>query len=143
MKHDVIVKIGVTIPAQELEITTSRAGGPGGQHVNKTDSRITVRWNVYSTIALNDIQKSRVIAKLQPQLTSEGDFMIHSSEFRSQEQNRRAALDRLAQEVRKALYIPKKRIPTKASRSAVKNRLESKARTGVIKKMRSKKNFDD
>jgi ribosome-associated protein len=143
MKYDVEVRSDIVIPGHELQITSSRAGGPGGQHVNKTDSRITVRWNILTTEALNETQKSRVLAKLQSQLTSDGDFIVHSSEFRSQEQNRQAALVRLAEEIRQALYVPKKRIPTKVSRAAKQNRLDSKSHAGAIKKMRSKKNFDN
>ncbi len=143
MRNDLEVKPGVVIPGSELEITTSRAGGPGGQHVNKTDSKITIRWNVFTTVALTEQQKSRVIQKLQAQLSSQGDLIIHSSQFRSQEQNKQEAFARLALEVSKALHIPKKRIPTKVSRAATQKRLDTKARTGGIKKMRSKKNWPE
>ena len=63
MKNDLSIKNGIIIPEHELEITTSRAGGPGGQHVNKTSTRITVRWNVKNTNALNPEQKERVLQK--------------------------------------------------------------------------------
>ena len=143
MKNDVIVKNGIIIPEHELEISSSRSGGAGGQHVNKTSTKITVRWNVKTTSALTDEQKQRVLEKLAPQLTAEGDLIIHSSTTRSQEQNRRMALVRLGQIVSKALYIPKKRMATRVSEGAKQARLEEKSHRGQIKKMRSKKIFED
>ncbi len=143
MTDGLYVKSSVVIPFNELEITTSRAGGPGGQHVNKTDTRITVRWNVHTTSALSDEQKSRILKVFQTRLTAEGDLIIHNGASRSQQQNKEMALEQLAQEVKKALHIPKKRIPTRVSKSVKAARLESKAQRGVLKKMRNKKNYED
>lgn len=136
------VKNGIVIPMHEIEITTSRAGGPGGQHVNKSDTRITVRWNVYKTVVLSEEQKSRVLQNLQSRLTTEGDLIINCATSRSQQQNKESALMLLAQGVRKALFVPKKRVATKVSRSAKESRLQSKARRGAIKKLRSQKTRD-
>lgn len=88
MKNDLPIKNGILIPENELEITTSRASGAGGQHVNKTNTRITVRWNVKNTTALSDEQKERVIERLQSQLTTDGELIVHNSESRSQQQNK-------------------------------------------------------
>ena len=139
MKNDLLPQTSIAIPEHELEITTSRAGGPGGQHVNKTDTRITVRWNVKNTSVLSDEQKERVLQKLQTQLTIDGDLIIHSSESRSQLQNKQLALQRLTTEVRQALHIPKKRKPTRVSKRLKEVRLDTKKQHGRIKKMRSKK----
>lgn len=139
MKNDVPIKNGIVIPDHELEITTSSAGGPGGQHVNKTQSRITVRWNVHNTGALDDEQKARVLQNLHAQLTTEGDLIINNSESRSQQQNKKLALDHLAQTVRKALHVPKKRKPTKISKTAKEAKLRAKTHRSDIKKMRNKK----
>ncbi len=141
MKQDVSVKNGIVIPGHELEITTSRAGGPGGQHVNRTDTRITVRWNVLTTQALNEVQKARVLQNLQSRLTAEGDLIIHDSSSRSQQQNKEQALNRLAIEVSKALYVPKKRMATRVSKAAKQSRLEAKKHRGALKKMRREKYF--
>lgn len=89
MKEDLPIKNGIVIPSHELEITSSRAGGPGGQHVNKTSTRISIRWNIKTTNALTDEQKERVLEKLQSHLTTQGDLIIHSSESRSQFQNKK------------------------------------------------------
>lgn len=142
MKNDVRIKNGIIIPDHELEITASRAGGPGGQHVNKASTKITIRWNVKNSTALTDEQKERVIQNLQARLTEEGDLIIHNRESRSQQQNKELALAQLAQTVRKALHVPKKRMKTRTPKSVKEARLQHKARRGEVKKMRSKK-FND
>jgi len=142
MKENVIVKNGIVIPGHEIEITSSRAGGPGGQHVNKADTRITVRWNVKETRALNEVQKERVLKNLESRLTTEGDLIIHSSTHRSQAQNKKEALVRLAKEIKKALHVPKRRMKTRVPKAVKEARLREKAHRGKIKKMRGKK-FDD
>lgn len=143
MKNDLHIKNGIVIPGYELEITASRAGGPGGQHVNKTDTRITVRWNVQKTSALDEKQKERVLQNLQSRLTNDGELIIHNSASRSQEQNRQMALVQLAAAVKQALYIPKKRMATRVSKAAKESRLQSKIYRGNIKKMRGKKFEED
>jgi ribosome-associated protein len=143
MKHDIPIKNGIVIPESELEITTSRAGGPGGQYVNRTSSRVTLRWNVKSTNALTEEQKTRVLQKLQSQLTTEGDLIIHNSASRSQEQNKEAAFELLAEKVRQALYVPKKRTETKIPGTIKEARLQTKKQRSMLKKMRSKKHGYD
>lgn len=143
MKNDLPIKNGIVIPENELEITTSRASGAGGQHVNKTNTRITIRWNVKSTTALSDEQKERVIERLQSQLTTDGELIVHNSESRSQQQNKKLALLQLAKLVSKALYIPKKRMATKTPKTIKEARLQTKKRRGTIKSMRSKKIKED
>lgn len=137
MKHDLPIKNGIVIPDHEIEFVASRAGGPGGQHVNKASTRITLRWNVKTTTALTDEQKERVVQKLQARLTEEGDLVIHSSTTRSQDQNKRIALERLAHELRKALYVQKRRMKTKKPHKAHEERLQEKKHRGAIKKMRT------
>lgn len=139
MANDLPIKNGIVIPDHELEITASRTSGPGGQHVNKTSTRITVRWNVQITRALSDEQRERVLQKLQPRLTTTGDLIVHNSTSRSQQQNKELALLRLAGIVRKALQVPKKRIPTRAPKMAKEARLRSKTKRSLIKKLRSTK----
>lgn len=141
MKDGVLIKDGLIIPIYEIEFSASRAGGPGGQHVNKTNTRITLRWNVTSSMALNEEQKQRLQDKLQSELTTTGDLIIHSSESRSQEHNKKAALARFAQKINKALQVPKKRMKPRVSKSAKEKRLQSKKQRGELKKMRSKKEW--
>jgi ribosome-associated protein len=143
IKNDLFIKNGIIIPDNELEITTSRAGGPGGQHVNKTDTRITVRWNIKSSSALTDDQKNYILEKLQSRVTDDGDLIVHNSESRSQGQNKKNALVNLAAIVRNALHVAKKRIATKIPKALKEARLLSKAHRGNIKKMRNKKILPD
>ncbi|HRN78268.1 MAG TPA: alternative ribosome rescue aminoacyl-tRNA hydrolase ArfB [Candidatus Dependentiae bacterium] len=138
MKEDIVVKNGIIIPAHELEITASRSGGAGGQHVNKTSTRITLRWNIPRTQALDEQQKQRVLIKLQSELTTEGDLIIHSSTYRSQQQNKKSAFDILAQKIRNALHVPKKRMKSKLPQQAKEARLEKKKKHSEVKKMRRK-----
>lgn len=133
----------ITIPEHEIEITASRSGGAGGQHVNKTSSRITVRWNVRNSAVLTDEQKTRILERLASRLTTEGDLIVHNSTSRSQQHNKKMALAQLERDVRKALHVPKKRRATRMSPAVKEARLQTKARKSAIKKMRSKKGFED
>ncbi len=142
MKYDVRIKNGIIIPEHELHITTSRAGGPGGQHVNKTSTRVTVRWNVLATQALTDIQKKRVLEKLG-QLSQEGDLLVHNASTRSQAQNKKLAFAQLAKKVRAALHVPKKRMKRQVPKSVKERRLQAKKRQSALKKLRRKKKFDE
>ncbi|OGB97282.1 hypothetical protein A3F06_00960 [candidate division TM6 bacterium RIFCSPHIGHO2_12_FULL_36_22] len=139
MKYDLSIKNDIIIPEHELEITTSRSGGAGGQHVNKTDTRITVRWNVKNTTALDETLKQRLLHNLQSQLTGDGDLIVHNSESRSQSQNKDLALKNLAKKIRQALYVPKKRMKTRVPKGIKEARLKAKTQRSELKKSRSKK----
>jgi len=139
--NDIPIKNSITIPSHELEITTSRSGGPGGQNVNKTETRITIRWNVKETSVFPEALKERILKNLSSRLTIDGDLIIHNSESRSQLQNKTNALENLAKIVRKALLIPKKRMKTRIPKKAKEKRLQDKKQRGNIKKGRQK-NFD-
>lgn len=133
----------ISIPLSEIEITASRSGGAGGQHVNKTSTKITVRWNIRSSLALSDDQKNYLMSRLGSALTIDGDLIISNSSSRSQTQNKEAALSQLRTRIRQALYVPKKRIKTGVSLGAKEQRLHKKKARSDIKKMRSKKDFYD
>lgn len=142
MSTNISIKHGLIIPADELETSSSRSGGPGGQHVNRTDSRISVRWNIQTSKVLTEEQRSRLLSKLHAQLTSQGDLVIHCSTSRSQLQNKIDALARLGDVIRKALHVPKKRMATKIPRGIKQARVENKRKTGAIKKLRQLKNLE-
>ena len=126
----------IAIPRHELQMRASRAGGAGGQHVNKTSSRIEIRWNVRSSAALDDAARARVLEKLAARLDGDGNVRVVSSEMRSQLQNRERAERRLAELIAKALLVPKARKRTKPSRAAKEARLQDKKKQSERKKRR-------
>jgi ribosome-associated protein len=130
------VNDSVVIPRDELSTRASRAGGAGGQHVNTSSTRIELLWNVGTTRALSEEQRERVLQKLSSRLDSEQTVRVVASDRRSQRQNRESAEARLADLVRAALVVPKKRRATKPSRAAKQARLDSKKRLSNKKRER-------
>ena len=126
----------VVIPRDELVARASRAGGAGGQHVNTSSTRIELVWSVATTRALTDDERERVLQKLSSRLDGDRNIRVVASDRRSQRQNRESAEARLAELVRQALLVPKKRRPTKPSRAAKQARLESKKRQSNKKRDR-------
>lgn len=137
-----VVSDGVAIPRAELEYRASRAGGAGGQHVNTSSTRIELLWNVRASAALDVAARHRVATKLASRLDADGWIRVVSSARRSQGQNREAAEARLAELVRAALVVPKRRKATKPSRSAKEARLSEKKKRGDTKRQRRSDPFD-
>jgi ribosome-associated protein len=127
---------GIVIPANELDESASRSRGPGGQHVNKTSTRVSLRWSVVRSAALGPMQRSRLIAHLGPRLTRAGDLVVHADGARSRARNREAARERLAELVADALRVPRARRPTRPSRGAREQRMQSKRRRADTKRGR-------
>jgi len=130
------VNDSLSIPRTELDIRVSRSSGAGGQHVNKTSSRVEIFWNVVGSRALSEEQRARLQEKLASRLTTEGSIRVVASDMRSQSRNRELAEERLADLVRRALVIPRKRRATKPTRAAKEARLESKKRHSTKKRDR-------
>ena len=131
-----IVNGRVRIPAAELTVKATRAGGPGGQHVNTSSTRVEVAWDARHSSALTDEQRERIEVRLAPKLDTRGVLRVVAADTRSQTQNRALALGRLAQLVRDALVIPKARRATKPSRGQKMARLDEKKRRSSVKKDR-------
>jgi len=126
----------VFIPRDELVVRATRSGGAGGQHVNTSSTRIELVWNVQASRALTDEQRDRILEKLSSRLDGDRNVRVVASDRRSQRQNRESAELRLAELVRQALVVPKKRRPTKPSRAAKQARLESKRKLSEKKRER-------
>ncbi len=139
MSDDVVVTDAVRIRRAELTVRATRAGGPGGQHVNTSSTRIEIVWNVLRTTALDDQQRQRVRDRLGGRVDSSGDVRVVAADSRSQRRNREAAEERLATLVRQALAVRKSRRATRPTASSVAARLEDKRRRSRIKAERRRR----
>ena len=139
---DIAVSPTLTIPRAELSFRASRAGGPGGQHVNTSSTRIELLWDLTHSTAVSHDVRARLLAKLASRLDADGNVRVVASDRRSQLQNREAAEQRLAQIVRQALIVPKKRRPTRPTASSREQRLADKRRRGDRKRDRRRKDND-
>jgi len=136
MEKDLIINQQVIIPGAELSVSVSRASGPGGQHVNKTSSRVSLRWNIKISRALTQQQKIIILERLASKLVGDSELLIHVESERSQLRNREIARERLVKIIKKALKPRKRRIATKPTQESKKRRLNNKKKRGVIKKLR-------
>ena len=128
---------------RELSFRTSRSSGPGGQHVNKTESRVELIWNLKETACLDDGQKALLKKRLEHRLTEDGVLILASERYRSQHRNREDVSDRFRELVRASLVPVKKRRPTKPTKGSKQKRLNEKTRRGKIKATRGKVTQDD
>jgi ribosome-associated protein len=126
----------LVLPLAELDYRATRSGGPGGQHVNTSSTRIEVWWDVRAYPSLTEEQRTRLVARLSRRLDGEGRLRVVASESRSQLRNREAATERLRELVASALAIPKPRKRTRPSRAAKAARLEAKRRRSALKRDR-------
>jgi ribosome-associated protein len=138
----IVVSSTLTIPASEITFRASRAGGPGGQHVNTSSTRIELLWDLTRSAAVSEAERARLLEKLAARLDAEGMVRVVASDRRSQSQNREAAAERLAKIVRQALVVPRKRRATKPTAASREQRLNEKKRRGERKRDR-RRNFDD
>ena len=138
----IVVSPTLTIPASELTFRATRAGGPGGQHVNTSSTRIELLWDLTHSTAITDDVRARLLGKLASRLDAAGMVRVVASDRRSQSQNREAAGERLAKLVRQALVVQRKRRPTRPTAASREERLAEKKRRGERKRDR-RRNFDD
>lgn len=124
------------IPASELTVRATKAGGPGGQHVNTSSTRIEVVWNLRRSSAVTDTQRAQLETRLATKLDASGGIRVVAADTRSQAQNRALALSRLAAMLRNALVVPKVRRATKPSRGQREQRLDEKKRRSHVKRDR-------
>ena len=135
---DLPVSPALTIPAAELVWRFSRSSGPGGQHVNTTDSRVALSWNIEGSAVLSDDQRARLLQRLKHRLIA-GSLVVTASEQRSQLRNREIALAKLAETVADGLAPgPAKRRRTKPTRGSTFRRLDAKKQRSATKQQRRK-----
>ena len=128
----------IKVPYHELTFETTRSQGAGGQHVNKTESAVILRWNLINTESFTDEVKYKLILRLRGSLNSEGELLIRSQESRSQKQNKDTCIEKLLVILKNALREQKKRIKTNPTRSSQRKRVEAKKHRAEIKSGRQK-----
>lgn len=140
---DLRVTRSVTIPASELEFRYVRSGGPGGQHANKTSTKVELTWDVLASSALGPRQRARILENLGPRIEASGLLRVRSDKHRSQTRNREDAVERLADLVATGLQVRKDRVATKPTTGAKRKRLDQKRRRSETKQGRKRPSFDD
>jgi ribosome-associated protein len=139
--HIDIPDTAVRIPRTELTWRATRSGGPGGQHVNTSATRIELWWNVAQSAALDDAQRATLLDALSTRIDGEGNIRVVASKFRSQHQNREESTARLQALVRRALTPRKPRHRTRPPRASKEARLQDKKHRSDIKRQRERPDF--
>jgi ribosome-associated protein len=133
-----LVSRSINLPESELVVRFLRADGPGGQHVNRTESAVELRFDVLNSPSLPEEVRARLLARSDRRMTGEGVLVIQARRFRDQSRNREDARERLVEILRSALVAPKKRVATKPTRASKQRRLEGKLQRAKVKQNRSR-----
>jgi len=126
----------IEIPLSEIDVSFARSGGPGGQNVNKVETKVVLRWRPAESVALTGERLERLMKKLESRLTTDGCLIVTSERHRTQDRNREDALTKLAGLVEDALKVPKVRRKTRPSRASKERRIQAKKQRGETKRMR-------
>ena len=133
----------VAIPLSELRYQFSRSGGPGGQHVNRTETQVELTFDVRATSSLDESQRARVLGRLGSAVDSRGVLHLTCQTTRSQSRNRAEVTERFQRLLRQALHVPRSRRATRPHRAAVERRLQEKRRAGMLKQERRRQQLDE
>ncbi|MEL6431302.1 MAG: alternative ribosome rescue aminoacyl-tRNA hydrolase ArfB [Planctomycetota bacterium] len=143
MREPLVVDGRVTVPAAELEVRTMRASGPGGQHVNKVETAVELRYEVATSVALTEQDRRRIVAQLGSRMSESGRVLsVRASSHRSQRRNLEEARERLRGLLAEALRPRKTRRATRPTLGSKRRRLAAKKRRSDVKKQRGKRDFD-
>ena len=131
-----LVNDSVAIPLAEFEFEYMRSSGPGGQNVNKTSTKVRLRWNVVDSPGIDEGLLQRIQQNYRSRITGEGEFLVTSQKTRDRETNRADCLEKLAEMIRQVATPPKKRRPTRPTRGSKERRLQNKKQRSQRKEMR-------
>ncbi len=131
------------VPVEEIEFRASRAGGPGGQHVNRRSTRVEARWNVRASQGVTDDERRRILQRLASRISKDGVLRVVAYKERSQARNKELAATRLQELVQDALRVRKRRRKSQPPKSAIEARLRSKQRRKKIKELRKRPPIDE
>tara|TARA_R110002049_G_scaffold68109_11_gene176674 strand:- start:9536 stop:9940 length:405 start_codon:yes stop_codon:yes gene_type:complete len=134
--------MNVTEILKELNFKAIRSSGAGGQHVNKTSSKIELTFDLEKSLAFSDEEKALLQKNLSTKLTKENTFILFCEETRSQHRNKELAIKRFLELIKKNLIVPKKRKKSKPSKNSIKKRLDSKQKNSVKKALRKRPKLD-
>ena len=123
---------------KEVVISTSRSSGPGGQHVNKVETKVLLKWNINDSKELSDIQKEILLAVHRNRINNAGEILISVDSKRSQLKNKEIAFKKLDRLIAKAFQVKKRRLPTKPTKAAKRKRLNEKKQLGEKKALRKR-----
>ena len=140
---DLVLLRGVRVPRGEVAVQVSRASGPGGQHVNRTESRVTLRFCLRDSPSIPEEERARMLGKLESRLTRTGEVLVSSEKYRDQLRNREEAFRVLEQLLRSAMERPRSRRPSRPTRASVQRRLDEKRLRGTRKQGRQKPGGED
>lgn len=137
-----VVNDDLFVPRAELSFRASRSGGPGGQHVNTSSTRVELVWNVTASPSLSEAQRALVQQRLANRINAEGELVLAESGSRSQHQNREEVTDRFCELLREALHVPKPRKRTRPTRASREERLKEKKQRSEVKRLRGPVDVD-